>query len=152
MKEQQRKARPLPARLQAATDRLAKAKAVHEEAAQQVKDLKEKLEAAELELVEAGAKLTETEQELGAVKMLAAEGTAASTVGQVAECLAMVLGSHNMEQGMVKGLVEQVLQTFWQLSQAAAAPQPGLVAAVAATLGPEMGEGSAAQVCRGLAC
>ncbi len=90
LKEQQRKAKPLPARLQAATDRLAKAKAVHEEAAQQVRDFNEKLEAAELELVEAGAKLTHAEQEFGAVKMLAVKGAAASTVGQVAT----VLGSH----------------------------------------------------------
>ncbi len=64
LRERQKKERPLPARLQAATHRLEKAKAARTEAAELVTDLEEKLIAAKVGLDEAESKLLEAEQKL----------------------------------------------------------------------------------------
>ncbi len=72
--------------------------------AKKVKDIENQLTAAEAELLEADTKMAEAEQELGAVKQLAAEGTVTNTIGQLAERMALVLGSH-MEAGAVQGLI-----------------------------------------------
>ncbi len=69
-------------------------------------DLKDQHKAAEVELTEADTKLAEAAKELGPVRVLAAEGAVINTFGQVAECMAPVLGSH-MEAGVEKGLFEQ---------------------------------------------
>ena len=76
LRERQKKERPLPARLQAATHRLEKAKAARTEAAELVTDLEEKLVAAKVGLDEAESKLLEAEQELQAVKQQVADGQA----------------------------------------------------------------------------
>ncbi len=56
---------------------------------------------------------------------MAAEGAVINSIGQVAECMARVLGNH-LEAGVVQGLIEQVLLTYSKClptttSQAAAA-------------------------------
>ena len=106
LKDKQRKARPLPARLQAATDRLAKAKLQQEEAIEQAKTLKEKLEAAERELMEANAKVTEAEKELQAVTELAAIGSSVTMVCQMADFTAKLIGGQgfNLPEQVVEAL------------------------------------------------
>ena len=85
LKEQQKLARPLPARFQAATDMLvkfkllkdelaAKAQLLQEQAAAAAKAFQEKAEAVQKEAADCEAKLAEAELELAAVKVdLAAE-------------------------------------------------------------------------------
>ncbi len=79
-----------------------KTKSVQEEAAKKVKDLEDQLKAAVSELAEANTKLVEAEQELGAVRSLAATGTVINAIGQEVECVALVLGNH-MEPGWHRG-------------------------------------------------
>ncbi len=64
LKERQKKARPLPARLHAATARLTKAKATQEEVDGQVAELQDQLAKALEEQEEAAARVTEAEAEL----------------------------------------------------------------------------------------
>ena len=95
-REEQRLARPLPARYQAATDKTVKlrlqqaelegkAKSVQEQRAAAMKAFDEKLEAIAKETAENGAKLAEADQELAAVKAdLAAEQPGPAAAASIA--------------------------------------------------------------------
>ena len=115
LREQQRQARPLPARLQAATHRLEKFKTAQAEAAESIDSLKAKLEAEETAKLEIDAKVAEAEAEMQAVKRQVADGEAASVIS----CMKQLLGS-SMDAGLAASLVSQVSQLYG--SQVASGP------------------------------
>ena len=78
LRDQQKKERPLPARLQAATYRLEKLKASQAEQIAKLDAAKEEAVSLEEGLAEINTKLAEAEAEMAAVRRQAAEGEAAS--------------------------------------------------------------------------
>ena len=112
LREQQKLARPLPARFQAATDKVFKFKLQKEELVGQVqalqeqggaaaKALQEKLEGVAKEAAENEAKLSEAEQELAAVKAdLAAEGPCQGQRSPEANAAVEICGGLLQQTGM----------------------------------------------------
>jgi hypothetical protein len=119
LRERQRKERPLPARLQAATHRLEKAKAAQVEATELVDDLEEELAAAKVGLGEAENKLLEAEQELQEVKQQVADGQA---TGMAASFQHVLL--QNMTPEHAQGLWASCLQHYSQMVAAGGAGVP----------------------------
>jgi hypothetical protein len=115
LREQQRQARPLPARLQAATHRLEKFKTAQAEAAESIDSLKAKLEAEETAKFEIDAKVAEAEAEMQAVKRQVADGEAASVISRMKQVLCS-----SMDAGLAASLVSQVSQLYG--SQVASGP------------------------------
>ena len=130
LKEEQRQARPLPARLQAATDRLAKVRQSQEELGNKAAQQQEQLEATQRELAEVSVKVKEAELELEAVKRLAAEGSVESTVKALTESMAAVLATH-VDAAVVQAMIGQVMKAFSEASVASLGP--GLVKGPART-------------------
>jgi hypothetical protein len=112
LREQQKQARPLPARLQAASDRLAKAAAHKDELEAKVQAAEEALQNLQQEHAEALAKFQEAEKEVEAVKLLAAEGPVANTVKDVMECAAVVLAARNVGGDEAKEFISMLMQTY----------------------------------------
>ena len=123
LKELQKKARPLPARLQAAADRCAKYAAASEAGSLKVDELRDQLAKAEEELADVIAKETEAQEEYKSVAELAAVGGTISVVGQVADFVTHLLGSAglNLDDQVLKQLREQIAQRFM-----APVPPPGI--------------------------
>jgi chromosome segregation ATPase len=134
LKEQQKQNRPLPARLQAASDRLAKAAAYKDELEAKVQAAEETLQSLQKEHAEALAKFQEAEQEVEAVKLLAAEGPVANTVKDVMECAAAVLAARNVGGEEAKEFLSMLTQAH---ELARAGRQPAAAAAPPPTPQPE---------------
>jgi hypothetical protein len=116
LRERQRKERPLPARLQAATHRLEKAAAAQAEASVAVANLAEQMVAAKVVLEEADDKLLEAEMELHGVKQQVADGQA--TV--MASCFQHVL-LQSMTQEQAQGLWAACMNHYGQMVAAGGA-------------------------------
>jgi hypothetical protein len=114
LKEQQKRARPLPARLQAATARLLKARELQEENNEVVQNLQDKLAAALTVQTEVAAKVSEAEAELQAVTELAAVGSATSMACQTAGLVGNVLGAMglNLDPVTIEAVKGAILQHF----------------------------------------
>ena len=133
LREQQKLARPLPARLQAAADRLASCRKVQGAASTKLEAVKDLLREAAEELAEADCKLMEAEQEEAAVRQLAGAGTVETTVKSVMEAVVFALASHP-EANVAQGLIATVMQAF---NLVVGGPvQPGPAAAAAAPAPP----------------
>ena len=129
LREQQKLARPLPARLQAAADRLASCRNVQAAAAANLEAVKDSLREAAEELAEADCKLMEAEQEEASVRQLAGAGTVETTVKSVMEAVVIALASHS-EANVAQGLIATVMQAFNLV--VGGVVQPGTPAAAAA--------------------
>ncbi len=93
LKEQQKKARPLPARLQAAANRLARYTASEAEIICRVDERQGQFAKAQEELAEVRVKKAEAQEEHKAVAESAAVGTSVTMVGQAADFMAGLLGA-----------------------------------------------------------
>jgi hypothetical protein len=129
LREQQKLARPLPARLQAAADRLASCRNVQAAAAANLEAVKDSLREAAEELAEADCKLMEAVQEEASVRQLAGAGTVETTVKSVMEAVVIALASHS-EANVAQGLIATVMQAFNLV--VGGVVQPGAPAAAAA--------------------
>ena len=118
--DQQKKERPLPARMQAASARVEKTKVAHAEAVKKVATVEEQLKLAKENLEETGKQAKEAEAELQAVKMAAGEdlasATAVSMVGAVQQVLAQV---HDAK--VVQEMVDTIKMHFQMLMTGAGA-------------------------------
>ena len=114
LRERQKKARPLPARLQAATARLTKAKATQVEVNCQVAELQEQLGKAFKEQEEAAAGVTEADAELQAMMELAAIASMVSMACQTGGLAANLVGAHgfNLDPAVIETMKLQILQHF----------------------------------------
>ena len=142
-REEQRLARPLPARYQAATDKLCKlklqeldlagkAKIIQEQAEAAAKLAQEKLQVVLKEGVEIAAKLAEAEQELAAVKAdLAAEQQPAQAAGSLTVGPELIAGVCGYLAASVQGfqLSEQFMVDFAKFLLPAPAAGPAAPAA-----------------------
>ncbi len=122
LKERQKKTRPLPARLQAATARLAKTKATQEKVDAKVAGLEEQLAQARKEQEENAAKVAEAEAEFRAVQELAAVGTTASMASHLLGILASTIAGCNLDPAVVEGIMRQILQQCNVAGEAAPPP------------------------------
>ena len=122
LREQQKRARPLPARLQAATARKEKTKAAFEEATKKAETLKEQMATAEKEVLEAMAKDAEADVELQAVKELAAVGSAVGSTHLAAQLLQFLVEALGLDEQTKEALAAQAQAAFQGWPQVA--PQP----------------------------
>jgi hypothetical protein len=152
LRDVQKRSRPLPARLQAATARSEKTNAVLEEVTKKAATLREQLAATEREIFEATAKVAEADAELQAVTELLAVGSAVGATNQAAQMLQWVMGALQLDEVTKAAIVAQA-QTAFQGWQAPAVPQPpglGQQAAAAAS-GPPLQDTAAQAAARAAA-
>ena len=134
MKERQKQARPLPARLQAATDRLAKAKAANDEANTKVMKSEEQL-AQDLKVqTETAARVAEAEAELQAVTELAAVGSSQAMACTMANIVANLSGGNGLalDPKVIEDMKLQILHHFYAAIGGQLPPGMGQQAAAAA--------------------
>ncbi len=110
-REQQKRARPRPARLQAATARSEKTKAVVEDATKKAETLRE-LATAEEEILEAIAKKTEADAELQVVRELAAGGSAVGSTHLAAQLLQFMAEALGLDEQTKTTLAAQARAAF----------------------------------------
>jgi hypothetical protein len=130
LKDQQKLARPLPARLQAAADRLASCRASQAASAAKLEAAKGAFLTAAEELAESDCKLLEAEQEEAAVRQQAGAGTVESTVKSVLEAVIVALAAHP-EANVAQGLIATVMQAFNLVVGGTVQPGPPAAAAAA---------------------
>ena len=128
IKEQLKEARPLPARLQAATHRVETSKAKFAETEAKVTELKASLVAAELLLAESATKVQEAQAELQAVTEMAARSvcaTSAAAAGSLAGT-AMTLVAGLLAQLEVPEASQQMVMAQFaaKMNEAAGVPTP----------------------------
>ena len=104
----------MPARLQAATARLTRVKATHEEVDGQVTELQDQLAKALKEQEEAAARVTEAEAELQAVTELAEVGSTVSMACQMAGLVANLVGAQgfNLDPTVIESMKLQILHHY----------------------------------------
>ena len=139
LKEQQRQARPLPARLQAATDRCAKAEQLYQEQEAKVAAICESLKAARKDLDEAGEKKSAALLELEEVKQAAGAEPVVNAERSLTGSMAAAFASRNIVGADAQSLIADVLQLF-QLMKAGAV----LPAAAASIVGGAVAQQAAA--------
>ena len=105
--DQQKKERPLPARLQAATARDEKAKAAQAEAIKKVASLEEQLRLAKVQLEESNQQAAAAAAELLAVKQTAGEDLAAVTAASMAAAVQQVLATVH-DPRVVQEMIEAI--------------------------------------------
>ena len=117
--DQQKRERPLPARLQAATARDEKAKAAQAEAVKKVAGLEEQLRLAKLHLEESNQQAALAAAELQAVKQTAGEDLAAVTAASMVAAVQQVLARVHDPR-----VVQEMVETIKVLMANPAALQP----------------------------
>jgi hypothetical protein len=105
--DQQKKERPLPARLQAATARDEKAKAAQAEAIKKVASLEEQLRLAKVQLEESNQQAAAAAAELLAVKQTAGEDLAAVTAASMVAAVQQVLATVH-DPRVVQEMIEAI--------------------------------------------
>ena len=130
LKDQQKRARPLPARLQAAANRSASCRTVQAAAAAKLEAAKAGLLEAAAELAEADCKLLEADQEEAVVRQQAGASTADYTVRTILDEVARALKTH-AEENVAQSLITLLSQAFQLATSSPVQPAPAAAAAAA---------------------
>ena len=129
LKEKQRQERPLPARLQAATDRVVKVTANEAETSKELEVHEGHVTRLKAKLAEIAEQKLAAEKELEAVKAMAGAGASETAISNFANCMQEEL----TKQGMQEQQFVMLLSAVWSRMQAGtAAPQPGSLGPAAA--------------------
>jgi hypothetical protein len=123
LRDRQRQSKPLPVRLQAATDRFAKAQQVVEEQKLKVASVCEALKAAKKELEEAEEKRKVALQELEEVKKAAGAAPVVEAEKGLTGSLVQALAARNIVGADAECLIAEVLAMYLRAKQGAASSQ-----------------------------
>ena len=129
LRERQRQERPLPARLQAATDRVVKVTANEAETSKELEVHEGHVTRLKAKLAEIAEQKLAAEKELEAVKAMAGAGASETAISNFANCMQEEL----TKQGMQEQQFVMLLSAVWSRMQAGtAAQQPGSLGPAAA--------------------